>query len=87
MISYKPLWKTLVEREMKKTDLLDVVGISRGTLTKLSKNEPVSVKIIDRICEKLEIEVHQIIKIKYILFYQLFKIIYLLKSKLRIMKN
>ena len=38
MISYKPLWKTLVEKEMKKTDLLDVVGISRGTLTKLSKN-------------------------------------------------
>lgn len=62
MISYKPLWKTLVEREMKKTDLLDVVGISRGTLTKLSKNEPVSVKIIDRICEKLEIEVTDVVE-------------------------
>lgn len=62
LISYKPLWKTLVEREMKKTDLLDVVGISRGTLTKLSKNEPVSVKIIDRICEKLEIEVTDVVE-------------------------
>lgn len=62
MISYKPLWKTLVEREMKKTDLLDAVGISRGTLTKLSKNEPVSVKIIDRICEKLEIEVTDVVE-------------------------
>ena len=62
MISYKPLWKTLVEQEMKKTDLLDVVGISRGTLTKLSKNEPVSVKIIDRICEKLEIEVTDVVE-------------------------
>ena len=62
MISYKPLWKTLVEREMKKTDLLDVVGISRGTLTKLSKNEPVNVKIIDRICEKLEIEVTDVVE-------------------------
>lgn len=62
MISYKPLWKTLVEKEMKKTDLLDVVGISRGTLTKLSKNEPVSVKIIDRICEKLEIEVTDVVE-------------------------
>ena len=62
LISYKPLWKTLVEREMKKTDLLDAVGISRGTLTKLSKNEPVSVKIIDRICEKLEIEVTDVVE-------------------------
>lgn len=62
MISYKPLWRTLVEKEMKKTDLLDVVGISRGTLTKLSKNEPVSVKIIDRICEKLEIEVTDVVE-------------------------
>ena len=62
MISYKPLWKTLVEKEMKKTDLLDVVGISRGTLTKQSKNEPVSVKIIDRICEKLEIEVTDVVE-------------------------
>ena len=62
MISYKPLWKTLAEKEMKKTDLLDVVGISRGTLTKLSKNEPVSVKIIDRICEKLEIEVTDVVE-------------------------
>lgn len=62
LISYKPLWKTLVEKEMKKTDLLDVVGISRGTLTKLSKNEPVSVKIIDRICEKLEIEVTDVVE-------------------------
>lgn len=47
---------------MKKTDLLDAVGISRGTLTKLSKNEPVSVKIIDRICEKLEIEVTDVVE-------------------------
>ena len=62
LISYKPLWKTLAEKEMKKTDLLDVVGISRGTLTKLSKNEPVSVKIIDRICEKLEIEVTDVVE-------------------------
>lgn len=62
MISYKPLWRTLFEREMKKTDLLDVVGISRGTLTKLSKNEPVNVKIIDRICEKLEIEVTDVVE-------------------------
>ncbi len=62
LISYKPLWRTLFEREMKKTDLLDAVGISRGTLTKLSKNEPVSVKIIDRICEKLEIEVTDVVE-------------------------
>ena len=64
MISYKPLWKTLVEKEMKKTDLLDVVGISRGTLTKLSKNEPVSVKIIDgnrsdRCCRVCEVGVNE----------------------------
>jgi len=48
--SYKPLFKLLVERDMKKTDLLGEVGLSSATLAKLSKGEPLSGESIEKLC-------------------------------------
>lgn len=52
MIVYTKLWLLLKERDMKKTDLLRV--ISSPTLAKLGKNEPVSISIIEKICDFLD---------------------------------
>lgn len=52
MIVYTKLWLLLKERDMKKTDLLKV--ISSPTLAKLGKNEPVSISIIEKICDFLD---------------------------------
>lgn len=52
-VSYKRLWRVLVEREMSKADLRKQVEIAPNTITKLRKNECVSMSILDRICKTL----------------------------------
>jgi DNA-binding Xre family transcriptional regulator len=52
-ITYKPLFHLLVERGMKRTDLIEKAGISRMTLAKFAKSEPVSLEIIERLCTAL----------------------------------
>lgn len=64
MISYNPLWKTLIDKNMKKTDLIKLTHISNGTLAKLGKNESVSLSILDKICIALDCEISDIVQIK-----------------------
>lgn len=60
-ITYKKLWKLLIDRNLKKTDLLELAGISSVTLAKLSKDENVSTDILIRICNALNCEINEII--------------------------
>ena len=62
-ISYKPLWHMLIEKEIKKLELRDLVGMSNSTLAKLGKNEPVSMEIIEKICLKLNCKIEDIVEI------------------------
>jgi DNA-binding Xre family transcriptional regulator len=62
-ISYKPLWRQLLERDMKKLEFRDFVGISTGTLAKLGKNEQVAMDIIEKICLKLDCRIEDVIEI------------------------
>lgn len=64
MISYNPLWKTLIDKNMKKTDLIKLTHISNGTLAKLGKNESVSLSILDKICIALDCNISDIVEIK-----------------------
>lgn len=64
MISYDRLWKTLIDRHMKKTDLRDLVGISNTTLAKLGKCEPVNLKIIESICIALQCSIEDVVEIR-----------------------
>ena len=52
-VSYKRLWKVLVEQEMSKVDLRKQAEIAPNTMTKLRKNEYVAMSILDRICKTL----------------------------------
>ena len=61
-ISYKKLWKLLIDRDMKKKDLQKLAGISSATITKLGKNENVSTEIIQKICIALECDVCDIME-------------------------
>ena len=63
MVCYNKLWKLLIDRRMNKTDLRKLVGMSSGSLAKLSKNEPVSMDIILRICRALKCDVGDIMEI------------------------
>ena len=52
-ISYKKLWKILIDRDMKKGDLQKLAGISWASVTKLSKGESVSMEVLMKVCHAL----------------------------------
>lgn len=62
-ISYKKLWKLLIDKDMKKKDLQQVAGISSASVTKLSKNENVNTEILQKICVSLECDICDIMEI------------------------
>ena len=62
-ICYNKLWKLLIDLKMKKKDLLEQTGISRGTLTKLNKDENVSTETLVRICTALKCDISDIVEI------------------------
>ena len=61
-ISYKKLWKLLIDKDMKKKDLQQLAGISSASITKLGKNENVNTKIIEKICVALQCDVSDIME-------------------------
>lgn len=62
-VSYDPLWKTLIDHKMNRMKLAQVVGFSTPTLAKLGKDEYVALSVIDRICQKLDCSIEEVIKI------------------------
>lgn len=62
-ISYTPLWKTLLDKGIKKTDLCQRIGISSSTLAKMSKNQVISLDVIIRICEELECKIENVCEV------------------------
>ena len=53
-ISYKKLWIMLVEREMSKAELRRLAGLSPATLTKLRRNQSVSMEVLMKIAEVMD---------------------------------
>ena len=49
-ISYNRLWKLLIDKKMSMADLRKSAGIAPNTMTKLSRDEPVNLAILERIC-------------------------------------
>jgi len=62
-ISYIKLWKLLLDKRMKKTDLLDVAEIGTSTLAKLSKDQTVSMEVMTRICNALGCDIGDVMEI------------------------
>ena len=62
IISYKKLWKLLIDRDMKKKDLQKLAGISSASITKLGKNENVNTDILQKICTALECDISDIME-------------------------
>ena len=52
-VSYNKLWKLLIDKNMKKSDLRASANISTGTLAKLGKNESVTIDVLVRVCHAL----------------------------------
>ena len=62
-ISYKKLWKLLIDKDMKKKDLQVSAGISWDSVTKLSKGETVSMDVLIKVCKALDCNIGDIVDI------------------------
>ena len=62
MVSYKPLYRLLVERDMSKADLMKAAKISPNTMTKIRRNEEVSMTILNKICAALQVSYGDIVE-------------------------
>ena len=62
IVSYKKLWKLLIDKDMMKKDLQAKAGISWASVTKMSKGENVSMEVLMKVCKALECDVSDIIE-------------------------
>lgn len=60
--SYNNLWKMLIDKELKKQDLVEGAGLSSATVAKMSKGEKISEKSLHKICVYLNCDVVDIVK-------------------------
>ena len=62
-VSYKKLFKLMIDRDMKKKDLRELAGIGNSTMTKLANNENVTMEVIAKICNALDCRMDDIVEI------------------------
>lgn len=62
-VSYKKLFKLMIDRDIKKKDLRERAGIGNSTMTKLANNENVTMEVMAKICTALECTLDDIVEI------------------------
>lgn len=60
VISYKKLWKLLIDKDLKKKDLPALAGISKSSITKLGHNDHVNTEILLKICVALDCDLFMV---------------------------
>ena len=61
-ISYNKLWKMLIDKNMKKSDLKEMTGISSASLAKLGKGDNITTDVLLRICEVMDCRIEDILE-------------------------
>ena len=61
-VSYKKLWKLLIDKGMRKKDLQLAAGISSGVITKMGKGEAVTTTVLAKICKALDCNIGDIME-------------------------
>ncbi|WP_040551267.1 helix-turn-helix domain-containing protein [Peptoniphilus duerdenii] len=62
VLSYNKLWKLLIDKNMSKSELRELAGISSSTLNKLSKRENVNTSSLLKICEAINVKLEDIVE-------------------------
>jgi DNA-binding Xre family transcriptional regulator len=63
-LNYNKLWKLLIDKNINKTQLCEMTGISTNAMAKLGKNESVQLDVLVKICEVLNCNIEDIVEIK-----------------------
>lgn len=61
-ISYNKLWKILIDKNMKRKDLMEVAGISSASVAKLGRGDNIQTDVLLRICEALDCTIEDILE-------------------------
>ena len=64
-VCYKKLWKLLIDNDISKSELRKKTGISGSTISKMNKNEYVSLEVLDRICQEIDCNVEDVVELNY----------------------
>ena len=62
-ISYKKLWKLLIDKDMTKMDLRQATGVSTATIARMSKDAPVSMEVLMKICKVLNCNMGDVVDV------------------------
>lgn len=62
-ISYKPLWHTLLDKDMKKEDLRIAAGLTTNIIANMGKNKGISMETLEKICDALKCEITDVIEL------------------------
>ena len=60
--SYNKLWKLLIDRKMSKADLRKAAGIAPNTMTRLRRDEEVTLSVLNRICVVLDVNIGDVME-------------------------
>ncbi len=63
-LTYDPLWRTLAERKMNKTELAEKAEISRGIITRMAKDEMTTLDAVVKICTALDCDISDVVEIR-----------------------
>lgn len=61
-VSFKPLWKTLIDHDLKKGQLKEMAGIASSTISRMNRNEYVSLEVIEKICFALNCQMTDVLE-------------------------
>ncbi len=62
-VSYKKLWKLLIDKDLKKKDLVPLAGVSTYTINKLNRGENITTDVLERICKAMDCNIGDIMDI------------------------
>ncbi|HEM6112106.1 TPA: helix-turn-helix domain-containing protein [Streptococcus suis] len=61
--NYNGLWKILIDKNMKKKDLIENIGISPTTISKMTKGEAISLSVLGKICKSLNADIGDVVNL------------------------
>ena len=62
-ISYKKLFKLMIDRDMRKKDLIQSAGISSTSMSKLARGETVSLEVLVKVCSALNVDIGDVMEL------------------------
>lgn len=64
-VDYTPLWKLLIDKNLKRSALCDLCGISTNAVAKMGRNERVSLRTLEKVCTALECDIGDIVRLAH----------------------